>query len=135
MSRKLRRIRGLVLLLTLVTGCSSAGSNAQKKREAAYQATLQSYSDVLKPGMARKQVEDSLRSKGVRFQQLCCIEEGSAFADMVKIGTEKHPWYCSEHDVHVAFQFVAAGPHTLPMAHDADTLKSIIIFHKLEGCL
>jgi hypothetical protein len=135
MSPKLLWMRGLVLLLTVVTVCNAAGPNAQEKREAAYQTTLQSYSDVLKPGMTRKYVEDYLRSKGVTFHQLCCIDERSAFADLLKIGKEKHPWYCSEHDVYVAFQFVAAEPHTLPLARDTDTLKTITIFHKLEGCL
>jgi hypothetical protein len=135
MSAKLLWIRGLALLLAIATVCDAAGSNAKKKREAAYQATLQSYSDVLKSGMTRKYVEEYLRSKGVTFQQLCCIGESSAFADLLKIGTEKHTWYCSEHDVYVAFQFVASEPHTLPVAHDTDTLKSITIFQKLEGCL
>jgi hypothetical protein len=135
MSRKLPWIRGLVLLLTLVTGCNAAGSNAQKKREAAYQTTLQSYTDVLKPGITRKYVEDYLRSKGATLQQLCCIDERSAFADLLKIGKEKHRWYCSEHNVYIAFQFAAVEPHSHPEAHDSDTLKSITIFHKLEGCL
>ncbi len=127
-------MRGLVLFVALVTVCDAAGPNAQKKREAAYQATLQSYSDVLNPGMTRKYVEDYLRSKGVTLQQLCCIDERSAFADLLKIGTEKHPWYCSEHEVYAAFQFLATVAHTLPVAHDSDTLKSITILHKLEGC-
>ncbi len=91
MSQKLRWIRGLVLLLTVMTVCNAAGPNAQKKREAAYQATLQSYSDVLKPGMTRKYVEDYLRSKGVTVQHLCCVDEKSALADLSKIGKEKHP--------------------------------------------
>jgi hypothetical protein len=128
-------MRGIALLLAVAAAYNAAGSNARKKREAAYQAALQSYSDVLESGMTRKYVEKYLRSKGVTFQQLCCIDESSAFADLLKIGKEKHPRYCSEHDVYVAFQFVAAEPHTPPLARDTDTLKSITIFHKLEGCL
>jgi hypothetical protein len=135
MNLKLLWMRAVVLLLTVVAVCNAAGPDAQKKREAAYQATLESYSDVLKPGMTRKYVEDYLRSKSITWQQLCCIGEGSAFADLMKIGTEKHPRYCSENDAYVAFQFVATEPHSLPVAHDSDTLKSITIFHKLEVCL
>jgi hypothetical protein len=135
MSQELVRKRRLILLLTLVAGCNAAGPNAQKKREATYQARLQSYSDVLKPGMTRKYVEDYLRSKGVTFHQLCCIDERSASADLLKIGMEEHPWYCSEHDVYVAFQFAAVEPHKPWEAYDSDTLKRDTIFHKLEGCL
>ena len=48
------------------------GTERKEKREAAYQAKLLSYSDVLKPGMTRKNVEDFLRGKDVAFGQLCC---------------------------------------------------------------
>lgn len=85
--------------------------------------------------MTGKNVEDYLRSKGVAFGQLCCIDERSAFADLVKIGKEKHPWYCEAHNVYIAFQFAAVEPHKGWESFDSDTLKRITIFHKLEGCL
>jgi hypothetical protein len=127
-------MRALVLLMTVVTACNAAGPNAQKKRETAYQATLQSFSDVLKPGMTRKYVEDYLGSKGSSVQPFCCIEDSSVFADLLKIGEDKHPWYCSENDVYIAFQFVAVEPRK-PWVGELDTLKSITIFRRLEGCL
>ena len=129
----LMRVLALVLLLT--TACETWGQSAQKKREAAYQVKLQSYSDVLKPGMTRKNVEDYLRGKGVAYGQLCCIDEKSAYADLVYIGKEKHPWYCEKHSVYIAFQFAAVEPHKFSEAYDSDTLKSITVFHKLDGCL
>jgi hypothetical protein len=128
-------MRAVVPLLTVATVCNAAGPKAQKKREAVYQATLQSYTDVLRPGITRKYVEEYLRSKGVSLQQFCCVEEKSALADLLKIGTEKHPWYCEEHNAYVAFQFAAVEPHKPWEAYDSDTLKSITIFRKLEGCL
>ena len=66
---------------------------------------------------------------------MCCVEERSAYADLVKIGKEKVPWFCSEHSVYAAFQFAAPEPHDIPHAHDSDVLKKITIFHWLEGCL
>ena len=115
--------------------CCAQGHSAKQKREAAYQAKLLSYSDALKPGMTRKGVEAYLRAKGVVFQQLCCVDERTALADLVKIGKEKHPWYCEEHNVYVAFQFAAVETHESWQAYDSDTLKRITIFHKFEGCL
>ncbi|MFZ0739524.1 MAG: hypothetical protein WBL70_05160 [Candidatus Acidiferrales bacterium] len=128
-------MRVLVLVLLITTSCDAWGQSAQKKREAAYQAKLQSYSDVLKPGMTRKDVEDYLRGKVVAFGQLCCIDEKTASADLVYIGKEKHPWYCEKHNVFIAFQFAAVEPHKGWEAYDSDTLKRITVFHKWEGCL
>jgi len=53
--------------------------HAQKEREIAYQASLRSYSKTLRPGMTRKQVENYLQTNNVKFQQMCCIHESSAF--------------------------------------------------------
>ncbi|MGB9404301.1 MAG: hypothetical protein WCA98_12240 [Candidatus Acidiferrales bacterium] len=128
-------MRVLVLVLLITTSCDAWAQSAQKKREAAYQAKLQSYSDVLKPGMTRKDVEDYLRGKVVAFGQLCCIDEKTASADLVYIGKEKHPWYCEKHNVFIAFQFAAVEPHKGWEAYDSDTLKRITVFHKWEGCL
>jgi hypothetical protein len=128
--------RGLVFLALLSIGsCFASGQSKQQKREAAYQAKLQSYSESFKPGMPRKTVEEYLRTKGTAFRQLCCVEETSVFADLVEIGKEKHPWYCEEHNVYIAFQFSAVKPRKGFEAHDSDTLTKITIFHKLDGCL
>jgi hypothetical protein len=135
MSQKLPLMRILVLVLLFATGSSTSGQNAQKKREAAYQATLKTYSDVLKPGMTRKNVEDYLRSKSISFGQGGWIDEKSALADLVYIGKEKHPWYCEKHNVFIAFQFAAVEPHKPWEANDSDALKIISIFHRLDGCL
>jgi hypothetical protein len=136
MGRTLLTLRCFVLLVLLASGDGDArGQSKQQKREAAYQAKLQSYSDVLKPGMTRKNVEDYLRGKGVEFGKLCCVDKASVFSDLVKIGKEKHPWYCEEHNLYIAFQFVSVEPQKGLEAHDSDTLKEITIFHKLDGCL
>jgi hypothetical protein len=129
-------MRCLVLIALFATAVSDAqAQSAKQKRENAYQAKLQSYSDALKPGMTRKDVEDYLRAKGTAFRQLCCIDERSAFAELVKIGKDKHPWCCEEHNVYIAFQFAAVEVHKDYQAYDSDMLKKITIFHKLEGCL
>jgi hypothetical protein len=107
-----------------------------QQREATYQNVLQLYSETLKPGMDRKHLEDYLSARGVVFRQMCCILEKSAFADLVKIGEEEErPWYCSEHYVYIAFQFVAAEKQNDFHPHNSDVLKTATIFHQLGGCL
>ena len=135
--RKWRRlIRTLTFLVLLATpfGCSWR-KQARNEREARYQSALLSYLEVIKEGMTRKDVEDYLNAHQTAFRQLCCIDERSAFADLVKIGKEHHPWFCEEHNVYVAFQFTAMDPHSPFRADDSDVLKRITIFHHLDGCM
>jgi hypothetical protein len=61
----------LPLALLAVFGVRYAWKKrAQLQREAGYQSTLRSYSEVLKPGMTRKEMEDYLRAKKIGFRQM-----------------------------------------------------------------
>jgi hypothetical protein len=85
---------------------------AQAKREAAYQNNLSSYTQILKPGMTRREVEDYLRANKIEFQQMCCVDSSElsrrhSWDDLVKIGGEDPPWFCREFNVYVAFQYTA----------------------------
>ena len=127
-----------ILALFLVTLSAYAvhygwAKRARQQRELTYQATLRSYSETLKPGMTRKDVEAFLRRKGKRFTQW--LEGPGPLRDLTKIGEESAPWYCSEHHVYVAFDFVAAQPRESGQADDADTLKTVRLLHQLGGCL
>ncbi len=125
----------ILVALSAAAICDAGKKHAQSKREVAYKSALNSYSTALKPGMTRKEVEDYLRGNAVGFQQMCCIDERSAFADLVKIGKEDAPWYCSEQNIYVAFQFAGVEPHEDLKVSDSDTLKRVTIFRWLEGCL
>jgi len=134
--------RWLLVLIGVIIAVSAGAairsrikSAAKKKREAVYESTLQAYSQNLKPGLTRKEVEEYLRAKGTYFTQMRCIKERSALADLVKIGEEDAPWYCSEHWVHIAFEYAAVEPHNSLKAYDTDVLKTITIFHEWGGCL
>src|SRR6266550_5809012 len=74
---------------------------AREKREVGYQSALRSYAQILKPGMARKQLEDYLRTKNTPFSQMCCIDtnqlRSGVWYDLTKVGEEDAPWYCSRH--------------------------------------
>ena len=113
---------------------------AKRKREAAYQSALLSYTEVLKPGMTRKEVEDYLRARTVDFSQMCCVvgqvHPKHSLDDITKVGQEDAPWFCSEHEVFVAFQFEDHGQYkSILGADDKDILKSVTIFEQLGGCL
>jgi len=110
-------------------------AEAKKGREACYQYVLQAYSQDLKPGLSRKELEDYFRARGARFEQMCCLEEHGAFADLVKVGQEDAPWHCGATFVYIAFEFSARDSNAPAKANDADALKTIRIFRHLEGCL
>jgi len=112
-----------------------------EKREVGYQSALMGYSQDFQPGLTRKEVEDRLRSKGASFGQIWTSFGGrreSDYADIVKIGEESAPWYCSEAYVYIALEFSAVEEHSFlyhHLAKDSDVLKRVEIFRPLTGCL
>jgi len=115
----------------------------QRRREAEYQNALRSYSQALKTGMTRKQVEDYLSARNLSFRQMCCVSVkefsrgvyDNAYDDLVKIAQEEVPWFCSENNVYIAFQFLGSGQNSFARADASDKLKDLTIYHWLEGCL
>jgi hypothetical protein len=113
---------------------------AQEKREVAYQSILRSYSEVLRPGMTRKEVENYLRAKNVTFSQMCCVDPRDTHKgvndEVTKIGHEDAPWFCSANTVYVAFRFTGPERRSVgPTGEASDTLNAVTIYHRLEGCL
>ncbi len=116
---------------------------AQRRREVEYQKALRSYSEVLKTGMTRNEVEGYFSLKNVQFSQTCCISVkeftrgvyDNAYDDLVKIGKEDIPWFCSENNVYVAFQFLGSEKNAPPQAEASDRLKDVSLYHRLDGCL
>jgi hypothetical protein len=132
-----RRLLAAVLIV-FVSGASAIGYGLKKraekkleeqKREASYRSALSAYSKDLEPGMRRKNVEDYLRAKKIPF-------ETSAKADLVEIGQEAAPWFCSEVNVYIAFDFEAVEPHSRAWEPNAtDVLKRAHIYSRAGGCL
>jgi len=108
----MRRWRLLFLALFLIVLGAGvfryARARAQERREVTYQSLLRSYSQTFTPGMTRKDVEASLRRDGKTLQQMCCMDSSrrsSAYDDLTKIGDESAPWFCSQHNVYIGFEF------------------------------
>ena len=135
-------MRGFIVLALVASAVGYAWAKraarlAAQKRDAFYQATLRSYSEALQLGMTRKDVEAYLRGKSKPFRQMCCMGRSwkNAWDDLTKVGEERHPWYCSAHNVYIGFEFVSAESHRFPEAHESDTLTKVMIYHWFEGCL
>jgi hypothetical protein len=134
----------LIAVLVLAFGIRRVlEERTQQRREVEYQKSLQSYSELLKTGMTRKQVEEYLSAKKLPFRQICCVSVkefsrgvyDNAYDDLVKIGQEDVPWFCSENNVYIAFQFLGSSKDSFSRAEPSDTLKDVTIYHKLDGCL
>jgi hypothetical protein len=108
---------------------------AKQRRETTYQASLRSFTQAVRQGLPRGHIEAYLKAKGHPFIQMCCVSDRSALADLVKIGEESAPWYCSEQWVHIAFDFAATQPHDSLKPLGSDVLKSVTIFRQFGGCL
>jgi hypothetical protein len=108
-----------------------AESRAHAKREAIYQAGLRSYTQTLKPGMKRVEVEDYLSAKKVEFLRL-------SLDDLTPIGEDEPPnWFCGRPHVYVRFQFTARSPREdrPAEANQQDTLEEIKISRLASGCI
>jgi hypothetical protein len=140
-----RVLASILVVVTLSAGVLAVRyerrKTEEKKREASYQSTLTTYTQALKPGITRKEVEDYLRKKNLSWGQICCVDstETSSRHSMdylVLIGREDPPWFCSENNVYVAFEFDDRGVHGPHWDNnDADELKTIKVWHHLDGCL
>ena len=114
------------------------------EREASYQIVLATFTGELKPGASREQVEQHLQTDGKRFRQMCCVAtfrgqyvsiKGAGYDDLVKIGEESAPWFCSENNVYIAFEFNPKSHGELSDTNASDILKRVSVFHQLEECL
>ena len=114
-------------------------NRAEQKREIAYQSALRPYSERFRPGTTRKEVEEYLRARNIGFRQMCCVDyksHKSVWDDLTKISQEGAPWFCSENNVYVAFEFTGPKRNGVEWSADpSDALKAISIYHWLEGCL
>ena len=128
-----RRFLSLVLVgasLGALTGCVARRAKAASR----------SYSQVLKPGMTRKEVEDYFRANKIQFSQGCCAagSNGHSLDDYIEIGTQHIPVPCGDTSYYVAFIFNEQTQHPptrriLP-ADDLDTLRSITTFQWVDDC-
>jgi hypothetical protein len=140
--RKRTGIRRLVVVIAVLAASGAAScmwsAEQARRREAGYQAQLAGFAQTFKPGMSRKELEVRLRRDGREFRQMCCMWTDigkNALDDLIRVGRERAPWNCSEHNVYVGFEFVSNASHEFPEARDSDTLKGIQIYHWFEGCL
>jgi len=129
-----------VVVVAIVAGIGIKGifdARASKERQALYTGALKNYSDALVPGTSRREVEAYLRQRHHSYRQMCCVaNQRSAYADLVKVGQEKAPWFCSQSNIYVAFEFDATEPHgPRADARDSDKLLSTKLFSWLEQCL
>ena len=138
-------IAALLALAVLVTfGIRHVlAERARRKREFEYAKALQLFSTSLKTGTTRKQVEDYLKDKNISFSQTCCLSVkqftpgvyDNAYDDLVKVGEDEAPWFCSQYNVYVAFQFLGSVKNGLPSSEGSDKLKDVTLFRRGEGCL
>jgi len=111
-------------------------SKAEKTLEAYYESKLREYAEQFKTGLTRRQVEAQLIARGIPFHRICCLHPHDyVLTDVVKIGEEKGPWYCSGIWINVAFEFHADEAHDPLKGSETDVLDKVGIFRQADGCL
>lgn len=92
------------------------------QRNAQYRRILKSYSDALKPGVKRREVETYfIMSRYVSFSNGNIVARG-AYDEIVEIAREKEGWVCQEQVIYVVFKFAASEPQRKGAANPEDRL-------------
>jgi hypothetical protein len=132
LSVRTKRLFGLFLFLAIVAAIGywkvteSRDRETFKKREAMYAAKLQDYVREFKKGMDRAAAQQLLRARGVAFTSISVGYSRVDYeADLITIGKEIPPWYCSEAYVFVALVFSPNG----------GGLDRVELYRPLTGCL
>ncbi len=132
---------GAVVLLVLLLGAAAwlwaRHRREQKIRdEAAYQAIVRQYEKDLREGMSRAEVENYLEGRHVKATLICCVAEyRGTYDEIVKVGVEGAPWYCTQIGVYVGLQFNGSATAAPALATPMDTLRKVSLFRRGEDCL
>jgi hypothetical protein len=140
MSRRRWLLLTAAIVLSIGVGLSIKSlfaRRAPRERQTQYAAIVRDYSEVLKPGKSRREVEAYLQLGHHPIRQMCCLGvHRSAYADIVKIGQEQPPWYCNNYNMYVGFEFDSTDAQgSVLEARDSDKLQDVILFPWLEECL
>lgn len=131
---KMKRQHWVVLIAAVATIFPLVHIVGIARRDAQYRAILKTYSDVLKPGMTRGEVENYfIMSRYVSFDKGCIRPNCGAYADLVEIGRENAGWVCQDQIVSAAFEFATAEPDTKWVDSPGDRLVRISLFR--SDCL
>jgi len=133
----------LVAALLLLAGCAVRTPEQQTKHDDVHYSSARSpYLRDLKPGASRKEVEDYLRARNIKFTHACCAAtylnshlSNRAFDDWIPLRDETRPWPCGTADVSIAFVFKHLLPDNGPRftSDDTDILEGIHIY-KVYDC-
>jgi hypothetical protein len=116
----------IALLFVLVHIVGIARRNAQ------YRKVLKTYSDVLKPGMKRSEVETYfIMSRYVSFSHGSMGPNRAAYDDLVEVAHEKEGWVCQEQVVYVVFEFAAIEPQRELAADPEDRLVGTSLYRSV----
>jgi hypothetical protein len=129
--RLISLIVAVILISTALTVLSRRRSIRNAERET---LALDIYSKALQPGMTRKEVEEYLHSKNIRFGRTLTAygeRRESQWADLVEIEEEATCWFCFQEFVSVALEFAPMNPPGLP--EDTDILQRIEIHRVTDG--
>jgi hypothetical protein len=126
----------IIAAMAIWLGVHLRRARLKRERAAAYQQALLSYTSAIPLDSTRERVESELRRRGAPYELGPAFDGMNAYSDLVRIGTEPAPWYCSENNVYIKFAFDAAKPSLdSPSESESDILRSIEVTPWLTGCL
>lgn len=133
-------IAALLATASLPTACYVHGKIRFTINQRTVKAAQLKYSEALKPGTSREDVENYLKARGTAFGQRWpgADMHSKAFAILVKVADEDVPWYCSAWPDYVAIEFAPTKPaqtSSLWSSAGSDVVTQILVTSNGEGCL
>ena len=108
-------------------------THSRNAHQAQYRAVLEAWSNEIAVGMNRTDAENVLHQKDIPFLR-ASVQGSRGLDDLITIGHETPPFFCSNDDVYVRVSFnTSAG--SLPTAHPTDRVQQIDLFEMPRACL
>ncbi len=113
----------------------ATGNEGEAGEGRADQVELQKYRSQFRIGLLRHEAATALRGKGVKFFDICCPSDTGRFSQLIKIGENPKPPFCSEYGVYISLDCAAKSSGEALRPRKDDVLKGIELRRWGTGCL
>ncbi len=117
-----------------------AEDRGRRERQRAYEEAVVSFRRALPKGTTRQQVVSYLQRGRRPVVSMCCMQPSRpphtrVLDVLTKVGVERAPFHCSEHNVYVGFEFAPPQDGRTSDEEPSDRLVDVRLYHWFLGCL
>lgn len=131
---------GMALAFALYGYHRLAENRGRQERQRAYEEAVVSFRRALPRGTTREQVVAFLQRSRRPVVSMCCMQSSRppntrVLDVLTRVGVERPPFHCSEHNVYVGFEFEPSQEGPISDDAPSDRLVEVRLYHWFLGCL